>query len=149
MTEYHQSTAVTDHLRQIHDGLRAELATLRASVADYLAGRSEGVEVPRPELGEQLRRHCLTFCSHLHGHHDREELTFDELEPRFPELGPMLDRLRAEHQVVLELNERIAQLVSDLSASDLAGELAVLTARLEAHFAYEESELGPALDAAA
>lgn len=149
MTEYHQSTAITDHLKQIHDGLRAELATLRASLSDYLAGRSDGVEVPRPELGEQLRRHCLTFCSHLHGHHDREELTFDELGPQRPELGPMLDRLRAEHRVVLELNERIAKLVSELSADDLSVELASLTSRLEAHFSYEERELGPALDAAA
>ncbi len=105
--------------------------------------------MPRPELGEQLRRHCLTFCSHLHGHHDREELTFDELGPQRPELGPMLDRLRAEHQVVLELNERIAKLVSELSADDLSVELASLTSQLEAHFSYEERELGPALDAAA
>jgi hypothetical protein len=150
MTAYHppRSTAITDHLRLIHDGLRAELATLRQSVADYLAGRANGVAVPRPELGEELRRHCLTFCGHLHAHHDREELTFDEIGPKVPAaVGPMLDRLRAEHKVVTELNERIAKLVENLQADDLRTELASLTERLEAHFDYEEKNLGPALDA--
>jgi hypothetical protein len=150
MPEYNQpprSTAITDHLKLIHAGLRDELATLRQSVADYLAGRADGVTVPLPELGDQMRRHCLTFCGHLHGHHDREELTFDELGPKVPDLGPMFDRLRAEHRVVTELNERIAKLVEDLDADALRTELATLTERLEAHFDYEERELAPALDA--
>lgn len=139
--------AAAAQLRQIHAGLRQELAAVRAAVDDYLAGPA-----PRPTV--DLRRHCLSFCTALHAHHNREDGVFPRLAGDFPELRPALDRLSREHEVVSELNEKITKLVTDLGENDhadpaaISQELARLTTALETHFTYEEAHLAPALDAA-
>ncbi|MGH3372929.1 MAG: nitroreductase/quinone reductase family protein, partial [Nocardioidaceae bacterium] len=141
--------AATAQLRQIHAGLRSELASLRQGVDDYLAGRTDGVTLP--EQSDNIRKHCLTFCGSLHAHHTREDGVFDQLERQLPGLTEALDRLRREHVVVAELNNRIADLVEKLGTGDdeqLRAELNRLSTELEAHFDYEEQHLGPALDAA-
>ncbi|WP_328996627.1 nitroreductase/quinone reductase family protein [Kribbella sp. NBC_01245] len=144
--------AATAHLKAIHQGLRDNLASLRASVDDYLSGQTKSVELP--QLVDDLRTHCLAFCGSLRAHHTREDSVFDQLN-----LGPAADRLRREHEIVAELNDQIADLVGQLGNSDgnsdgkgddarLRDELARLSDQLEAHFDYEEAHLGPALDAA-
>jgi len=141
--------AATAQLRQIHAGLRSELAALRQSVDDCLAGRTDGVTLPA--AADSLRRHCLTFCGALHAHHTREDGVFDQLERQIPGLTETLDRLRREHVAVAELNNRIADLVEKLGTGDderLPAELDHLSTELEAHFDYEEQHLGPTLDAA-
>ncbi|MFG3040856.1 nitroreductase/quinone reductase family protein [Streptomyces sp. NPDC048330] len=128
--------AVAAHLVTVHDELRAELAALR-----------DGLETTAPALGRGLARHCLTLCGALHAHHHNEDSVFDLLERRFPELSGPLDRMRREHRAVARaVDELEALLASGATPATLRPEVDRLSARLEEHFAYEESRLLPLLD---
>jgi deazaflavin-dependent oxidoreductase (nitroreductase family) len=127
-------------LRAIHDQLRADLAELRARLAD---------DRPALALPPSLLEHCLAFCGSVLGHHDRESAAFPDLERRFPELGPGLRRIRAEHVVVARLVTQLRELIAgEHDRTTLRSWVDRLAAELEAHFDYEEAQLGPALDAA-
>lgn len=138
--------AATAQLKEIHNGLREQLATTLATLDAYLAG-----DGPAPTQLKTLQQHCLSFCSSLHAHHSREDGVFPRLAADFPELKPALDRLIQEHTTVAALNEQLIATVEQLvtnPAESLRTELTQLAATLEAHYAYEEAHLGPALDAA-
>ncbi|SED96415.1 nitroreductase/quinone reductase family protein [Streptomyces sp. TLI_105] len=135
LTDPARHRAIAAHLVKVHDELRAELATLR-----------EGLEAPAPTLGSRLARHCLTFCGALHAHHHNEDGVFDLLERQFPDLAGSLDRMRREHRVVARTVEELETLLTSGAApATLRTEVDRLTANLEEHFAYEESQLLPAL----
>jgi hypothetical protein len=127
-----------DRLAQAHNALRGFVAAARTEPASGAAS----------SLTEQLRIHCQNVCVYLHGHHTSEDNAFfPYLAEAFPELAPALIRLRREHVVV----DRI---LNDLDALGEAGdvervrtELGRLAGELEAHFAYEEEQLVPALNA--
>jgi hemerythrin-like domain-containing protein len=70
------------------------------------------------------------------------------LEYAFPQLGPVIERLRAEHVTVAVLVERLRAVVRDpaLGREALVAEVDALTGELERHLDYEERELIPALD---
>src|SRR5919109_2471579 len=76
-----RAAGVGAQLRAIHDGLRRDLADLRARLAD---------EHAHAGLPPSLLQHCLAFCGSVSAHHDRESGAFPDLEQRFPELGPAL-----------------------------------------------------------
>ncbi|MFB6840140.1 nitroreductase/quinone reductase family protein [Streptomyces sp. NPDC056361] len=127
--------AIAAHLVKVHDELRAELAALR-----------EGLESPAPALDGQLARHCLTLCGALHTHHRGEDSVFDLLGQQFPHLADALDRMRREHVAVARtVDELRTLLASGAAPATLAAEVDRLATRLEEHFAYEESQLLPAL----
>jgi deazaflavin-dependent oxidoreductase (nitroreductase family) len=125
-------------LRRVHEAFRRELRLVRAETA--AAG---------PRLGAQLRVNCLTLCQGLRNHHGGEDAgLFPALHHRRPELAPVLDRLRDEH-------EKIAALLAELSAvigaegtspAEALREVERLTDELEAHLTYEETALLPLLD---
>ena len=144
--------AATAQLKQIHDGLRKELAAVRQAVDAYLDGGVSAVDGTALRPTADLRLHCLSYCEALHAHHNREDGVFHRLASDFPELKPALDRLAREHEVVAELNDQITGLLNNLDsagdAEQLRAELARLSGVLESHFTYEEANLGPALDAA-
>lgn len=121
--------ALGDELVRIHQGLRRELAAVRAGVR---AG------------GADLRIHCMAFCGALHAHHSNEDGAFARIEQQVPELGPVLARLRHEH-ATLALWIRQLQDLLDADA-DVRQDLDRLAGELEAHFAYEEEHLMPALN---
>ncbi len=133
-------------LRAIHDQLRADLAELRTRLADDRFG----VEFPPSLLGRpSLIEHCIAFCGSVLGHHDRESAAFPDLERRFPELGPGLRRIRAEHVVVARLVTQLRELLAgEHDRATLRSGVDRLATELEAHFDYEEAQLVPALDAA-
>jgi len=124
-----RARALGDELVRIHQGLRRELAAVRAGVR---AG------------GADLRIHCLAFCGALHAHHSNEDGAFPRIEQQVPELGPVLARLRQEH-ATLALWIRQLQDLLDADA-DVGQDLDRLAGELEAHFAYEEEHLVPALN---
>ncbi|BCB80742.1 hypothetical protein GCM10022251_01160 [Phytohabitans flavus] len=107
-----------DQLVQIHDVLRRDLAALRAG------------DLPAADL----RVHCLAFCGAITAHHTREDGAFSDFERQMPELGPLLARLRMGHAMIAR---RLEAGIDDLDE---------LAAELEAHFAYEEEHLVPALN---
>ena len=124
-----RAAAIGDELVRIHDGLRRQLAEVRAGA------RGGTVE---------LREHCLAFCGALHGHHTNEDSAFPRIENRFPELAPVLDRLRQEHVVVAGHIRALRELLE--AGGDIGADLDRLTQELETHFAYEEDLLVPALN---
>ncbi|QFG25884.1 nitroreductase/quinone reductase family protein [Actinomadura sp. WMMB 499] len=139
--------ALGDELARIHDDLRGRLADLRAEILAVPDGRAARA----PDLGRRLREHCVSVCDVLGEHHDGEEArAFPRLAARFPGLAPVLARLRREHVQVTETRRRLLELVEDPGDHDPArvrAELEGMIGRLEAHFAYEEEQLGGVLNA--
>jgi deazaflavin-dependent oxidoreductase (nitroreductase family) len=130
--------AIGEQLISAHTELRAQLAAVRAGLAGADAA---------PSLGEQLRRHCLSYCHGLGLHHTREEGAFTAIEQRFPHLAPVIDRLREEHRsVAAALAGLQALLDADAHADAVRDGLERTVATLEEHFAYEEEHLLPALN---
>jgi deazaflavin-dependent oxidoreductase (nitroreductase family) len=127
--------AVGEQLLRHHD-LRARLDRVRDGLADTA------------DLGEQLRTRCLTYCYGLQLHHTRENGAFTELEAQFPDLAPVVERLRAEHRVVergLAELEALLQPGRSRDAAEVRAEIERVVAGLQEHFAYEEEHLLPAL----
>jgi deazaflavin-dependent oxidoreductase (nitroreductase family) len=134
--------ALGDELVRIHDGLRAELDTLRTQLAD---GRGP------TSLGTELTTHCLTFCSALEEHHLNEDRVFPVLEAQLPEFAPAIERMRREHRAVAAMVGELQELLTKLQAGDgdpepVRAGIEKLAGDLEAHFAYEEAELVPVLN---
>lgn len=85
-------------LREIHDGLRNDLALLRRAVT-AAAEADRDVDAAAATLGElsfrrpgwTLRRFCAGFCGAVHGHHATEDRV----------LFPMLLRARDRAQLVV------------------------------------------------
>ncbi|MEU4743665.1 nitroreductase/quinone reductase family protein [Actinosynnema sp. NPDC023658] len=124
-------------LKLVHDAFRRELATIRREVA-----------ASGPALGAQLKVNCLTACQGLRFHHTAEDSgTFPALRDRFPELGPVLDRLGAEHERMAVLLAQLQQTLDRGDAADLRADVDRLVGELEAHLTYEEEQLIPFLDA--
>lgn len=135
----HRLAAMADILEQAHASLRADLTALRAGEAR-----------PATDPGAELARHCLSFCTALGEHHAKEDGAFAELDTRLPHLTQVLDRLRTEHRTIAATLTRLRTLAehpTDPPPAHLQQELTALEADLEAHFAYEERELLPALRA--
>jgi hypothetical protein len=143
--------AFGEELIQIHDGLRGELARLRADLGRHLAGRAE-----RPR---ELTAHCLAFCSALTRHHTGEDGgAFPALAAAFPELRPVIDKLVEDHELIRVIQQRLERLLDGVPpepdpdpdpahARRVLGELDGLGAILESHFAFEERRIVTALDA--
>ncbi|MGW4404332.1 hemerythrin domain-containing protein [Nonomuraea sp. NPDC004702] len=129
--------AFGNQLIDVHLRLREELARLRDT-----AGRGGSLR--------DLRTHCLTFCSAIITHHTGEDATaFPVLAAEFPELRPVLEELRRDHeQVAAILRDLETLLTADAPATrDVRTELDGLSALLESHFVYEEKRIVAALNA--
>ncbi|MER6091433.1 nitroreductase/quinone reductase family protein [Streptomyces bluensis] len=139
-----------EQVKVVHDVFRRELALIKKELSQD--GGADGTKSPT-RLGAQLRINCLTLCQGLHNHHTGEDVAlFPFLADRHPELAPVLDRLRDEHEQIAALLEDLRRIVADEAGDTEPGhvlrEVERLTAELEAHLAYEEEQLLPALDAA-
>jgi hemerythrin-like domain-containing protein len=138
----------------VHDYLRAELDTVRRLMEQVMAGtlppesarvRLDSMTVSRHNW--KLAAYCDGYCKLLTTHHTTEDTrVFPELRRVQPALGPVLDRLEAEHRVVQDLVGRLdAELVGfvngDRDGSGLSDALDLLTDALFSHLSYEEREL--------
>ncbi|MFF0017745.1 nitroreductase/quinone reductase family protein [Streptomyces sp. NPDC005374] len=128
-------------IKLVHDAFRRELTLIRQEMAAYEKGGST--------LGAQLRVNCLTFCQGLHNHHTGEDLAmFPFLADRHPGTLPVLDRLRAEHERIAALVEKLRAALTDPDPASVRTEVDRLTTELEAHLSYEEEQLIPLLTGA-
>ncbi|OKK07939.1 cation-binding protein [Streptomyces sp. CB03234] len=135
------ATSMGEYLKVVHDAFRRELALIRKEIAE--SGTAGG-------LGTQLRVNCLTVCQGLHNHHTGEDtMLFPMLADRHPELAPVMDRLKQEHEQIAALLADLKKVVSDTEADPphVLTEVERLTDELEAHLVYEEEQLIPLLDA--
>ncbi|REE96263.1 nitroreductase/quinone reductase family protein [Thermomonospora umbrina] len=136
-----RSRMIAEQLGKLHAGLRAELTAVRERLDRAVAG--DAASAAGPDLVEQLRRHCLTYCHNLQMHHIREDGAFTAFERLFPDLAPVIARLREEHATIERILEGFeAFLGRDGSdPAQVRAELERVVADLEAHFAYEEEQL--------
>ena len=156
--------AAPQHLVDIHDGLRSELAQLREILEQVRSGHAT-VGQARSVLNTMSMRqnnwtlgaYCESYCRIVTGHHTLEDRSiFPHLRSSEPELAGVIDQLETEHHEIHGLVDGLDRALVALVGSDGTGSpgrealdgvqraLDVLTDGLLSHLAYEERELiGP------
>jgi alkanesulfonate monooxygenase SsuD/methylene tetrahydromethanopterin reductase-like flavin-dependent oxidoreductase (luciferase family) len=156
-TEHEQ--AYPQHLIDVHDALRAELAQLRDVVEQVRRGlmqvgqaRSAINTMTMRQNNWTLGAYCESYCRIVTGHHSLEDHSmFRHLRRSDPAAGPVVDRLAEEHVVIHDVLERVDQALVALVSAEPAGTSEVLedfsetvdllTDALLSHLSYEEREL--------
>jgi alkanesulfonate monooxygenase SsuD/methylene tetrahydromethanopterin reductase-like flavin-dependent oxidoreductase (luciferase family) len=142
------------HLVDVHDGLRAELARMRDLIDQVTAGRTDPAAA-RDHINQLMIRqnnwtvgtYCESYCRVVTTHHTLEDRSvFPHLRDRDPRLAPVIDRLQQEHVAIQGVLEQVDRaLVAFVSAPDRDKQLRaaadLLTDTLLSHLAYEEREL--------
>jgi hypothetical protein len=139
-------------LLAVHGMIRRDLTTVERLAAAVLDGLpADGVHEELEALKSngmlwQFQVSCLRYCGFVHLHHNAEDRDFfDELEETNPAIGPVVERLRAEHRQVsdyLDAVETAARALSEDESQEarraVADALEVLEGHLLAHLEYEE-----------
>jgi alkanesulfonate monooxygenase SsuD/methylene tetrahydromethanopterin reductase-like flavin-dependent oxidoreductase (luciferase family)/hemerythrin-like domain-containing protein len=147
--------AAGQHLIDVHDALRAELAQLRDLVEQVAAGTTNPAAVRSFINRMTIRQNhwtlgtfCETYCRTVTNHHTLEDRSvFPHLRRSEDGLGPVIDRLEEEHEQITDLLERVDQALVALVAAEedgidrVAVAMDLLTDALLSHFSYEEREL--------
>jgi alkanesulfonate monooxygenase SsuD/methylene tetrahydromethanopterin reductase-like flavin-dependent oxidoreductase (luciferase family)/iron-sulfur cluster repair protein YtfE (RIC family) len=149
-----RGNAVGQHLIDVHDHLRTELAQLRDLVEQVRTGHV-GIAAARSAVNEMTMRqndwtlgaYCAQYCRAVAGHHSMEDQAiFPHLRGADTRLSPVIDRLEQEHHVIHGVLESVdAALVhlvehpGDLSRLDEAVDQ--LSDTLLSHLSYEENQL--------
>lgn len=142
------------HLVDIHDGLRAELAQIYDLIEQVAVGTRD-VASARSAINTMTLRqnkwtvgtYCEAFCRFVTTHHSVEDQAmFPGLRRADPRLGPVIDRLQHEHVVIHDVLESLDRaLVAFVAADDgvpaLRAAVDVVSDTLLSHLAYEEREL--------
>ncbi len=151
--------AQADLLVQVHDHLRAELASILTAVDQVAAGTADP-DATRSMINALAMRQnfwtlgsfCAAYCRTLTMHHGIEDASmFPALVARAPSLEPVVERLMADHELVHEvlvaLDSTLVALVDggqDVEA--VRARAQELSDLLLPHLAYEEGELLPVLE---
>ncbi|MDX3853449.1 hemerythrin domain-containing protein [Streptomyces sp. AK02-01A] len=146
-------------LIRIHAGLRQEMAQIQDAVAQIAIGASDPAAARSLINSLTLRQNywtlgsfCAAYCRTLTTHHTIEDqVMFPELEARQASLGPVVQRLEAEHEVIAEaltaLDKALVALVrGDATIEDVQSRTDLLDRILISHLDYEEAELVGPLD---
>ena len=94
-----------------------------------------------------LQVNCLSYCRFVHGHHGLEDAAMlPRVRAANPAIGPVVDRLEADHRrvsVLLDDVERAAARLggSDDARTDVITALGALRGHLLEHLDYEEVAL--------
>jgi hemerythrin-like domain-containing protein len=148
--------ASADMLVNIHAHLRSELQQIRSVATEVLSGQSSP-GAARSLINQMSMRQnywsfgafCAAYCQVLTMHHTIEDAhLFVGLKSRDAELGPVIDRLSAEHEVIAGVLTQLDQaLVAMIREPD---QLALVESAIErlsiallSHLDYEEEELVP------
>jgi hypothetical protein len=158
-TSNSRGDALVQELKWVHRLIRRDLQTVRALAADVSAGLPgddaaaaiQSLEVAGPLW--QLKINCLQYCRFVHSHHHAESaLLFPRLRLTNPALGPVVDKLEADHAEVSELLDDVSAAAADLASQEdpvarrrLAVALASLSTVLLAHLDYEEVHIADTL----
>ncbi|MFG2041968.1 LLM class flavin-dependent oxidoreductase [Dactylosporangium sp. NPDC048998] len=142
------------HLIDVHNHLRQELAQLRDLVDQVAAGaldlgraRSIINTMAMRQNNWTLGTYCESYCRVVTTHHTIEDVSlFPRLRAADPALVPVVDRLEAEHHVIAEVLERVdGALVAMVSKPEgiaaVREAVDLLTDTLLSHLSYEEREL--------
>lgn len=148
----HQAGA---ELVAVHDMLRGELTNIRDLVAQVREGRVSPASA-RSAINQMTMRqnnwtmgaYCESYCRVVTQHHSLEDAAvFPRLRAHDPGLGPVLDRLKQEHEgihhVLDDVDRALLRYVTapDNDDAGLQAAIDLLTDTLLSHLAYEEREL--------
>ena len=145
-------------LLQVHEHLRTELAEIREAAAQVAEGAMDPAAA-RSLLNRMAMRQnywtlgafCAQYCRVVSVHHTIEDYQlFPSIRREESELGPVLDQLHAEHEVIAGQIDRldralVAMMNDPEKVEDVRGVADDLSDMLLSHFAYEEDELLGAL----
>ncbi len=151
-TAHEQATG--QHLIEVHDMLRAELAEIYDLIEQVAAGTID-VGSARSDINTMTMRqnkwtlgtYCESYCRIVTTHHSLEDQAlFPGLRRADPRLEPVIKRLEQEHHVIHDVLEGVDRaLVAFVAAADGMPELRAavdaLSDSLLSHLAYEELEL--------
>ena len=158
MSETEQGRALFEELLWVHRMLRRDLERVERLAAE-VAGGMDGAAL-EAELRElkttgplwQLKVNCLRYCRIVHLHHGLEDtLLFPALRETDPSIGPVVDRLEADHRRVSDLLDAVEAAAARLTAeeddarADVVSTLGELHGHLLEHLDFEELEAGPVL----
>jgi hypothetical protein len=157
--ETERGRAMFQELLWVHAAIRRDLETVERLAADLENGLpGEAVQVTLDELKARgplwrLKVNCLRYCRFVHAHHGAEDtLLFPALRAADPSIGPVVDRLEADHSQVSELLDVIEVAAGALTETDaddarrrVIDGLCDLRAHLLEHLDYEEQSAGPTL----
>ena len=147
--------AVPQHLVDVHDHLRAELAQVRDVVDQVVRGHLQ-VGAARSAVNAMTMRqnnwtlgaYCESYCRVVTGHHGLEDTgIFPHLRASDPDAVPVIDRLEEEHEVIHDVLDDVDRALVALVADEpgaldrLRHVVDLLTDTLLSHLAYEEREL--------
>ena len=146
-----------DHLRIIHQMYRGGLEQVAEVIAEVVDGRADVADARAAVHGvglratyERLGSFCGQLCRAVEVHHRIEDAhLYPALRGADPMLGPVLNRLHDEHQVIHELLVRIDDTLLATSegpdwVARISAEFTRMRSLLESHFGYEEDQLcGP------
>ena len=157
--ETEQGRALFQELLWVHSVVRRDLDTVRRLAAEVVNGLpAEQLNAELDQLQTngplwQLKVNCLHYCRFVHLHHHAEDvLLFPRLRETDGEIGPVVDRLEAEHRRVSDYLDEVESAAAHLMNGDsevarkrVADGLNVLAKHLLAHLDFEEREAGPTL----
>jgi hemerythrin-like domain-containing protein len=142
------------HLVDVHDHLRAELAQVRDVMEQVLSGETDPATARSHINATAMRQNnwtlgafCQGYCRLVTTHHTLEDVAmFPRLREAEPELRPVIERLEEEHHVIHEvlegLDQALVQFIAEPSDQRRLREaIDLLTDTLLSHLAYEEREL--------
>ena len=147
--------AVPQHLKDVHDHLRSELAQVRDIVAQVVSGhrdvgqaRSAVNAMTMRQNNWTLGAYCESYCRVVTTHHTLEDTgIFPHLRATDPDAVPIIDRLEEEHEVIHDVLDDVDRALVALVADEAGGlerlqhVVDLLTDTLLSHLAYEEREL--------
>lgn len=158
-TSNSRGEALVAELKWVHGLIRRDLRTVRGLAADLDNGLSgdeavtalQSLEVSGPLW--HLKINCLQYCRFVHSHHHAESvLLFPRLRRTNPGLGPVVDKLEADHATVSDLLDDVSAAAADLAGQEepatrkrLIDALADLSTVLLAHLDYEEEHIAGTL----
>jgi len=94
-----------EHWHAEHRQFQKLLAELQAQIDRFHAGE-------RPDYERMLEAISWLRTFGDRAHHPREDVAFERLERRCPDLAPALARLRQEHRVIAQAGERLHGLLA-------------------------------------
>jgi Hemerythrin HHE cation binding domain len=158
-TSSSQGEALVQELKWVHRLIRRDLETVRALAADIrtgLPGDDAAAAIQSLEVAGPLWRlkiNCLQYCRFVHAHHHAESaLLFPRLRATDPALGPVVDKLEADHAQVSDLLDEVTTAAAALAGQEdparrtqLIDALGGLSAVLLAHLDYEEEHIAGTL----
>ncbi|WP_392543861.1 LLM class flavin-dependent oxidoreductase [Oryzobacter telluris] len=147
--------AAPQHLVDVHDHLRSELAQVRDVVDQVVRGhlavgaaRSAVNAMTMRQNNWTLGAYCESYCRVVTGHHGLEDTgIFPYLRRTDADAAPVIDRLEEEHEVIHDVLDDVDRALVALVGDEpgalerLQAVVDLLTDTLLSHLSYEEREL--------